>query len=227
METLIRPHHTFSETHAHADHLTAAQYLKQQLQGGTLVCIGQRIKQVQQAFAPIYGLDSSSLENMFDVHFGDNETFKLGSLSCYVLHLPGHTPDHVGFVIGKAVFTGDSIFNVCCLDLMKPIGVVLTVMIARCRICSCGLPRRGCRGALCGNTPSPSSTVSEAHTSLSVSVHAATARPACGLSPLCWARLSKEPRSDLLLDCSRSTRAEPARQGWHGCRLVHPVAEGA
>ncbi|RDX55184.1 Metallo-hydrolase/oxidoreductase [Lentinus brumalis] len=99
------------ETHAHADHLTAAQYLKQELNGDVPVCIGQRIKQVQETFAPIYGLELSSLENAFDVYLGDNEEFKLGSLSCHVLHLPGHTPDHVGFVIGKAVFAGDSIFN--------------------------------------------------------------------------------------------------------------------
>ncbi|KAI0645529.1 Metallo-hydrolase/oxidoreductase [Trametes meyenii] len=99
------------ETHAHADHLTAAQYLKQQLGGVIPVCIGQRITQVQKTFAPIYGLESSSLDNAFDVYFKDNEEFKLGSLSCHVMHLPGHTPDHVGYVIGKAVFTGDSIFN--------------------------------------------------------------------------------------------------------------------
>ncbi|CDO75679.1 hypothetical protein BN946_scf184941.g32 [Trametes cinnabarina] len=99
------------ETHAHADHLTAAQYLKQQLNGDILVCIGQRITVVQKTFAPIYGLDYHSLENLFDVYFNDNEEFDLGFLRCNVMHLPGHTPDHVGYVIGKAVFTGDSIFN--------------------------------------------------------------------------------------------------------------------
>ncbi|KAH9895140.1 Metallo-hydrolase/oxidoreductase [Cubamyces lactineus] len=99
------------ETHAHADHLTAAQYLKQQLDGHVPVCIGQRIMRVQSTFAPIYGFDAAALENTFDVYFKDNEEFNLGSLSCHVMHLPGHTPDHVGYVIGKAVFTGDSIFN--------------------------------------------------------------------------------------------------------------------
>ena len=92
--------------------MTAAQYLKQQLGGDIPVCIGQRIKQVQQTFAPIYGIDHAALDNSFDIYFADDEKFKLGELSCKVLHLPGHTPDHVGFVIGKAVFTGDSIFNV-------------------------------------------------------------------------------------------------------------------
>ena len=54
------------------------------------------------------------IDNSFDIYFADDEDseFKLGGLSCKLLHLPGHTPDHVGFVIGKAVFTGDSILNV-------------------------------------------------------------------------------------------------------------------
>ncbi|OSD06709.1 Metallo-hydrolase/oxidoreductase [Trametes coccinea BRFM310] len=99
------------ETHAHADHLTAAQYLKKQLDGDIPVCIGQRITMVQKTFAPKYGLEAESLKNAFDVYFKDDEEFNLGCLSCHVLHLPGHTPDHVGYVIGKAVFTGDSIFN--------------------------------------------------------------------------------------------------------------------
>lgn len=101
------------ETHAHADHLTAAQYLKQQLGGDVSVGIGQRIGQVQKTFAPVYGYDDPAVfENTFDHYFKDDETFKLGDLSCQVVHLPGHTPDHVGYVIGKAIFTGDSIFNV-------------------------------------------------------------------------------------------------------------------
>ncbi|KAI9068252.1 Metallo-hydrolase/oxidoreductase [Trametes sanguinea] len=99
------------ETHAHADHLTAARYLKQQLNGDIPVCIGQRITMVQNTFAHMYGLSAESLANAFDVYLKDNEEFSLGSLCCHVMHLPGHTPDHVGYVIGKAVFTGDSIFN--------------------------------------------------------------------------------------------------------------------
>ncbi|KAH9935608.1 Metallo-hydrolase/oxidoreductase [Fomitopsis serialis] len=100
------------ETHAHADHLTAAQYIKQELGGDIPVCIGKRISQVQKTFAPIYGLDDPSVfEKTFDCYFDDDEEFKLGQLSCCVIHLPGHTPDHVGYLIGKAVFTGDSIFN--------------------------------------------------------------------------------------------------------------------
>ncbi|KAI0958440.1 hypothetical protein AcV7_004263 [Taiwanofungus camphoratus] len=99
------------ETHAHADHLTAAQYFKRQLGGDIPVCIGQRISQVQQTFATVYGFEQSAFEKTFDCFFQDDEEFKLGNLSCRVLHLPGHTPDHVGYLIGKAVFTGDSIFN--------------------------------------------------------------------------------------------------------------------
>ncbi|KAF9820430.1 hypothetical protein IEO21_01439 [Rhodonia placenta] len=100
------------ETHAHADHLTAAQYFKQHLGQDVPVCIGQRISQVQETFAPIYGLDDPALfEKTFDCYLKDDEQFELGRLSCRVMHLPGHTPDHVGYMIGKAVFTGDSIFN--------------------------------------------------------------------------------------------------------------------
>lgn len=102
------------ETHAHADHLTAAQYLKQELGGQVPVGIGARIGQVQKTFAPIYGMDDPKLfDDVFDVLYHDEESFKVGSYVGQVIHLPGHTPDHVGYVIGKAVFTGDSIFNVC------------------------------------------------------------------------------------------------------------------
>lgn len=102
------------ETHAHADHLTAAQHIKQSLGGHVPVGIGARIAQVQQTFAPLYGLDDPSiLNNTFDILFQDDAPITVGSFTGKVIHLPGHTPDHVGYVIGKAVFTGDSIFNVC------------------------------------------------------------------------------------------------------------------
>jgi len=103
------------ETHAHADHLTAATYLQQQLvrQGKPRpdICIGSRITQVQATFAPKYGIPQSELENVFDHLFQDNEEFAVGKITAKVLHLPGHTPDHVGYLIGENVFTGDSIFN--------------------------------------------------------------------------------------------------------------------
>lgn len=102
-----------SETHAHADHLTSSQYLKKQLGGGVPVCIGARITQVQQTFAPMYGFDDPALfEDTFDIYLQDEQELHLGGLTCRVVHLPGHTPDHVGYVFGSAIFTGDSIFNV-------------------------------------------------------------------------------------------------------------------
>ena len=71
----------------------------------------------------MYGYDDPSVfENTFDVYFKDDEEFSLGEATCRVVHLPGHTPDHVGYVFGGAIFTGDSIFNVrcfssCCLNI--------------------------------------------------------------------------------------------------------------
>ncbi|KAF7315705.1 Lactamase-B domain-containing protein [Mycena indigotica] len=100
------------ETHAHADHLTAAQYFRHKLPG-VPVGIGARISQVQNTFAPVYGLDSKPdvFNGVFDLLFKDDEEIKLGSLICRVLHLPGHTPDHIAYLIGDAVFVGDSIFQ--------------------------------------------------------------------------------------------------------------------
>ncbi|KAF8964587.1 beta-lactamase-like protein [Flammula alnicola] len=98
------------ETHAHADHLTASQYLKSKLPENVPLCIGKRITQVQKTFGPKYGVDPAELEQSFDVYLEDNEVFKLGDLSCQVMHLPGHTPDHVGYLVGQSVFTGDSVF---------------------------------------------------------------------------------------------------------------------
>lgn len=106
-----------SETHAHADHLSASQYYKKELPGNVPVCIGQRIGRVQSTLAPLYGFSEPDLKNTFDILLQDDEKFQLGNLSCHVLHLPGHTPDHIGYVISKSVFTGDSIFLVSHLDL--------------------------------------------------------------------------------------------------------------
>jgi glyoxylase-like metal-dependent hydrolase (beta-lactamase superfamily II) len=76
------------------------------------VCIGSRIDQVQKCFAPKYGLEKKDFENTFDLYLKDDEEFGIGKIACRVMHLPGHTPDHVGYLIGDAVFTGDSIFMV-------------------------------------------------------------------------------------------------------------------
>lgn len=107
--------HKLLETHAHADHLTAAKYLQQKLlqRAGSKadLCIGKRIGQVQRLFAKRYGIAEEEYEAAFDRLFDDNEEFPIGNLNVKVLYLPGHTPDHIGYQIGDNVFTGDSIFD--------------------------------------------------------------------------------------------------------------------
>ncbi|KAG8627305.1 hypothetical protein KVT40_004788 [Elsinoe batatas] len=103
------------EAHAHADHLTAAAYLQDQFivdQGINVpICIGRGISVVQQRWAERYSIPSHEVENAFDRTFVDGETFNIGSIKVEVMHLPGHTPDHVGYMVGSNVLTGDSIFN--------------------------------------------------------------------------------------------------------------------
>lgn len=103
------------ETHAHADHLTAAAYLQQKLQlsqgSKAPISTGHRIKQVQATFAPRYMVPQPELDCAFDYLLHDSEVFPIGNLSAKTLHLPGHTPDHSAYQIGNSVFTGDSIFN--------------------------------------------------------------------------------------------------------------------
>jgi len=103
------------ETHVHADHLTASAYLQRKLvkHGGEkpAICIGKRIEHVQARFGPRYQIAPSELQRAFDHKFEDEEIFHIGKLEARVLYLPGHTPDHVGYMIGSNVFTGDSIFN--------------------------------------------------------------------------------------------------------------------
>ncbi|KAL2819832.1 beta-lactamase-like protein [Aspergillus granulosus] len=103
------------ETHIHADHLTAAAYLQTKLaqeQGSTPpVGVGKRIEQVQNLFGARYNVSEAEYKGVFGRYFDDDETFKIGDLEASVLHLPGHTPDHVGYKIGGNVFCGDSIFH--------------------------------------------------------------------------------------------------------------------
>lgn len=97
------------ETHAHADHLSAASYLKQHT--GAKVAIGEHIRDVQMIFGPVFNLcDVSGDGSEFDRLFCDGETFPLGSLTVEVLHTPGHTPACVSYRIGDAVFVGDTLF---------------------------------------------------------------------------------------------------------------------
>ncbi|KAJ5993826.1 hypothetical protein N7451_009550 [Penicillium sp. IBT 35674x] len=103
------------ETHAHADHLTAASYLQKQLfqtQGyKPPIGIGKRIEQVQTLFGQRYGIQSEEYDAVFDKLFEDDESFQIGDLIAKAIHLPGHTPDHLGYQIGDNVFCGDSLFH--------------------------------------------------------------------------------------------------------------------
>jgi len=98
------------ETHAHADHLSAAPYLKDRL-GGTLA-IGREIIHVQNVFGKIFneGTDFARDGSEFDRLFEDGDRFRIGGLDATALHVPGHTPADLAFVIGDAVFTGDTLF---------------------------------------------------------------------------------------------------------------------
>jgi glyoxylase-like metal-dependent hydrolase (beta-lactamase superfamily II) len=98
------------ETHAHADHLTGAQYIKSKI-GGT-VAIGEGIRKVQAHFGPVFNLgnDFTPDGHQFDRLFADGDTFTIGGLQCEVIATPGHTNDSVSYRIGSAVFVGDSMF---------------------------------------------------------------------------------------------------------------------
>lgn len=97
------------ETHAHADHLSAAPYIKQKT--GAPVCIGEHIKDVQQIFRPVFNAEDVSGDGSgFDHLFKDGERFRLGTLEAEVLYTPGHTPACVSYKIGDAVFVGDTMF---------------------------------------------------------------------------------------------------------------------
>ena len=97
------------ETHAHADHLTAAPYLKART--GAPIGIGEHIKDVQRIFRPVFDVrDLKPDGGDFDHLFKDGERFSIGSLEVEVIHLPGHTPADVAYRIGSDVFVGDTIF---------------------------------------------------------------------------------------------------------------------
>lgn len=97
------------ETHAHADHLTAAQYLKTKTRAP--VAIGEHIRTVQSTFSSIFNLtDLSCKGSEFDRLLADGERFRIGGLSVEVLHTPGHTPACVSYRVGDSVFVGDTLF---------------------------------------------------------------------------------------------------------------------
>ena len=97
------------ETHAHADHLTAAPYLKEIL--GGKIAIGENIRIVQGVFKKIFNLEPQFAVDgsQFDHLFADGEKFAIGNLEGGVIYLPGHTPACVGYQISDAVFVGDTI----------------------------------------------------------------------------------------------------------------------
>lgn len=97
------------ETHAHADHLTAAPHIRTKT--GARVVIGDHIGEVQKTFRDVFNAtDVSGDGREFDRLVGDGERLRLGTLEIEVMHLPGHTPADVAYRIGDAVFVGDTIF---------------------------------------------------------------------------------------------------------------------
>jgi len=98
------------ETHAHADHLSAAPYLKERL--GGRIGIGEHIREVQVVFGQIFNESATFARDgsQFDHQFVDGEVFGIGRLEVRVMHTPGHTPACVTFVVGDAAFVGDTLF---------------------------------------------------------------------------------------------------------------------
>ena len=98
------------ETHAHADHLSAAQYLKNKLGGS--IAIGAHIAQVQGVFKEIFNLeDTFAVDgNQFDYLIQEDEVLEVGNLRCQGLFVPGHTPACMAYKIEDAIFVGDTIF---------------------------------------------------------------------------------------------------------------------
>lgn len=98
------------ETHAHADHLSAAPFIKSEV--GGKVAIGEHIKDVQKIFREVFNLEKEFLPDgsQFDHLFADGDTFTFGELSGKAIHTPGHTPADMAYLIGDALFVGDTLF---------------------------------------------------------------------------------------------------------------------
>lgn len=98
------------ETHAHADHLSGARYLQQQV--GGRIAIGENIRAVQATFKKLYNLERSFLPDgsQFDHLFKDGETFRIGEVEATAMLVPGHTPADMAYLIDGAVFVGDTLF---------------------------------------------------------------------------------------------------------------------
>ena len=101
--------HWALETHAHADHLSGAPYIKART--GAKIGIGEHIRDVQKIFRPIFNATDLKADGSdFDHLFADGERFHIGGLEVDVLHTPGHTPADISYRIGDAVFVGDTLF---------------------------------------------------------------------------------------------------------------------
>ena len=98
------------ETHVHADHLTAAPYIREHV--GGKIAIGEQVKTVQQTFKKIFNCKDEFQADgtQFDHLFTDEEQYSIGNLRAYALHTPGHTPACMTHVIGDAAFVGDTLF---------------------------------------------------------------------------------------------------------------------
>jgi len=98
------------ETHAHADHLSAAPYLKSKL--GGRIGIGAHITEVQALFKKLFNVEKTfnTDGSQFDHLFKDDETFTIGTLQAKVMYTPGHTPACIAYVMGDAAFVGDTLF---------------------------------------------------------------------------------------------------------------------
>jgi len=98
------------ETHVHADHLSAAPYIKEQV--GGLIGIGEHINVVQDTFGKVFneGTEFQRDGSQFDRLFSDGDSYQIGSLIGHAMHTPGHTPACMTHVIGNSAFVGDTIF---------------------------------------------------------------------------------------------------------------------
>lgn len=100
------------ETHAHADHLSAAHWLRRTHWPDTRIAIGEGIRAVQKTFRPIFNLGEHFPVDgsQFDRLFADDEAFAIGAMQARVIAVPGHTSDSNAYLVGDALFTGDSLF---------------------------------------------------------------------------------------------------------------------
>ena len=97
------------ETHVHADHLTAAPYLKEKLGGS--IAIGSNVAAVQEAFKGVFNIEDLATDgSQFDHLFEDGDAFEVGSIAGSVIGTPGHTPACITYVVGDAAFVGDTLF---------------------------------------------------------------------------------------------------------------------